>query len=122
MSNAASHAAAFRRDIARTKQVWTIEDDEGFPAPKVGDRRSMPFWSTRSRVEKIIASVEAYKGFRPHEVSLAEFEDEWLEDLERDGLLVGVNWSGPDATGYDVEPADVREWLEAMRESGELGG
>jgi hypothetical protein len=26
--------------------------------------------------------------------------------------LVGVNWSGKGATGYDVEPAVVREWLE----------
>ena len=30
--------------------------------------------------------------------------------------LIGVNWSGARATGYDVEPADVRGWLAALRE------
>ncbi len=30
-----------------------------------------------------------------------------LASLERDGLLVGLNWSGDRATGYDVEPASV---------------
>jgi hypothetical protein len=29
------------------------------------------------------------------------------------GLLVGLNWSGPKATGYDVEPQMVKEAVEA---------
>jgi hypothetical protein len=73
----------------------------------------MPFWSTRSRVERIIASVPAYAGFRPVEISLDEFQSHWLDGLEQDGLLVGINWSGARATGYDVEPRDVRDWLAA---------
>jgi Protein of unknown function (DUF2750) len=73
----------------------------------------MPFWSSRSRVEKIIASVPAYADFRPLRLTLDEFQSGWLDDLERDGLLIGINWSGPNATGYDVEPRDVRDWLAA---------
>ncbi len=81
----------------------------------------MPFWSTRERAERIIGSVPAYEGFRPLEVSLDEFEG-YLDELADDGLLVGVNWSGANATGYDVEPDDVRGWFEAMRERGDLTG
>jgi hypothetical protein len=92
--------------------VWTVEDDEGIPAPENADgQRAMPFWSTQSRVENIIASAPAYAGFRPRELSLDEFQERWLGGLEQDGLLVGINWSGGSATGYDVEPSDVREWL-----------
>jgi hypothetical protein len=84
------------------------------PAPlNEQGRRVMPFWSTRSRAEKIISSVPAYAGFRPCQLSLDEFQSRWLDGLERDGLLVGINWSGVSATGYDVEPRDVREWLAA---------
>jgi Protein of unknown function (DUF2750) len=57
----------------------------------------MPFWSSRSRVEKIIASVPAYADFRPLRLTLDEFQSGWLDDLERDGLLIGINWSGPNA-------------------------
>ena len=65
--------------------MWTLEDDDGIPA---------------------------YAGFRPKELTLEEFQTRWLDGLERDGLLVGINWSGDRAVGYDVEPRLVREWLE----------
>ena len=92
--------------------MWTLEDDKGIPAPENSEgRRVMPFWSTRSRVEKLIASVPAYAGFRPREIALDEFQSRWLDGLERDRLLVGINWSGHSATGYDVEPSDG--WLAA---------
>jgi hypothetical protein len=116
MSQSASQAAAFRKDILESGKVFTLEDDGGHPAPETAEgRRAMPFWSTRSRVEKIIATVEAYAGFRVAEWTLEEFEEE-LANLEDAEMLVGVNWSGSSATGYDVEPADVRGWLEALRE------
>jgi hypothetical protein len=112
LTQSASQAAAWRAEVQAAEAVWTVEDDEGMPAPENAEgRRAMPFWSSRARVEKIIATVPAYAGFRPRRLSLSEFEEEWLDDLERDGLLVGVNWSGRRATGYDVEVGDVREWF-----------
>jgi hypothetical protein len=35
--------------------------------------------------------------------------------LERDGVLVGVNWSGARATGYDVKPSEVVANVNAVR-------
>jgi hypothetical protein len=67
----------------------------------------MPFWSSVSRAQRVIDTVAAYRGFVVHELSLEEFRDRWLPGLRRDGLLVGVNWSGAGATGYDVEPDAV---------------
>jgi hypothetical protein len=32
--------------------------------------------------------------------------------MKKDGLLVGVNWSGARATGYDIEPSEVRRRVE----------
>ncbi|WP_084617517.1 DUF2750 domain-containing protein [Sinorhizobium arboris] len=44
-------------------------------------------------------------------ISLAVFRDRWLEGLEEDSIRVGINWSGGRATGFDVEPSDVRRRL-----------
>jgi hypothetical protein len=97
--------------------VWTIEDANGAPAPAGEDgRRVMPFWSTRSRAQRIIDTVPAYAGFVPRSLSLQAFEDRWLPGLQRDGLLVGINWSGARATGYEVGPETVAGWLIAQRE------
>jgi Protein of unknown function (DUF2750) len=67
----------------------------------------MPFWSKRSRAEKVVAGVPAYAGFDVVEVTVEEWRERWLPGLEADGLLVGINWSGPHATGYDITPAEV---------------
>jgi hypothetical protein len=70
-------------------------------------RRSMPFWSSKARVQKVIKTVPAYKGFTPIGFTWDDFVAQWVPDLKRDGYLVGVNWSGAHALGYDLEPDDV---------------
>ena len=113
MGQSASQAHAFYKDVAKNKKVWTIRDEGGYPAPKTRTgQRSQPFWSTLSRVQKIIKNVPAYNGFEPVELSWDEFRDKWLPGLIKDGLLVGVNWSGKNATGYDLDAPWVRECIE----------
>ena len=108
MSQAASQAAAFYREVVASGRVWGIRDKGGFPAPDGdGGKRAMPFWSSDQRARNIVATVPAYAGFEPVEIELEVFRKRWLVGLERDGLTVGVNWSGPRALGYDVEPAAV---------------
>jgi hypothetical protein len=110
VTQSASQAAAWRADVRANGTLWTVEDDDGIPAPSNAERRrAMPFWSTRSRVEKVTASVPAYARFRPRELTLEEFQTRWLDGVEHDRLLVGINWLGASATGYDVEPQGVRE-------------
>src|SRR5262245_25167379 len=107
MSVSAAHADAFYSEVVRDGAVWAIEDEGGFPAPEVNGVRTMPFWSSRSRAEKVTESVTAYQGFRPVALPLAEWRSRWLPGLRKDGCLVGLNWSGPRATGYDISPEDV---------------
>lgn len=113
MSQSASQAHAFYRDVARDRRLWTIRDAGGYPAPMNPDGlRAMPFWSTLSRAQRIIERVPAYQGFEPVELSWRDFRDVWVPDLIRQGQLVGVNWSGPRAVGYDLEPEDVLRRIE----------
>jgi hypothetical protein len=115
MTQAASQAWAFYRDVAKNKKVWTIRDAGGFPAPRTMEgKRSQPFWSSLSRVEKIIKNVPAYAGFEPYEISWFDFCRAWVPGMTKDGLLVGVNWSGDKALGYDLEPNQVQESVEAV--------
>ena len=43
--------------------------------------------------------------------------DAWLPGLHRDGMLVGLNWSGSRATGFEVPPLTFMENLAQMRNS-----
>jgi hypothetical protein len=116
MSQSASQAAIFYRDVEVSLKLWTIKDKDGFPAPKNRDGiRTMPFWSSKSRVEQIIDSVPAYKNFEPVEVNLNEFYNYWLQELKSDGQLVGINWSGKRAIGYDLAPETLIKWIDQIK-------
>lgn len=115
MSNAASHSHAFYLQVARQRKVWTVRDDGGFPAPMGSEgKRAQPFWSSLSRVLLIIKNVPAYSAFEPHEITWEAFRDRWLPGLKRDGILVGVNWSGDRAKGYDLESDSVHAAIDAQ--------
>ena len=115
MSQAGSQAWAFYRDVAKQRKVWTIRDDAGFPTSTTRDgKTAMPFWSSLSRVKKIISTVPAYAGFKPYELSWDDFCKAWVPGLTKDGLLVGVNWSGKKAIGYDMEPKRLQDNVEAV--------
>ena len=108
VSQAASQAAIFYRDVAKNLRLWTVEDDDGVPAPKNREgTRCMPLWSSQGRVEKIIKTAPAYSTFRPLEMSWDAFILEWAPDIAHNGMLVGVNWSGSHALGYDLDPRDL---------------
>lgn len=115
LSQSAAQANTFYCDVAKNGKVFSLRDKNGFPAPKGdGGKRSMPFWSTRSRVEKVIATVPDYSKFEVVELDWETFNKNWITGLNKDGLLIGVNWSGQKATGYDVSPINVRDNIEAL--------
>jgi len=118
MSNAATQANEFYKQVAATGIVWTIRDDAGIPVPESDGAKAMPFWSSQSRAELIIQEVPDYHGFTPMEISWQDFKDKWAPGLTRDGLLAGVNWSGSTASGYDMYPAELVKNVEtAIRNS-----
>jgi hypothetical protein len=120
VSTSAAQAAAFFAEAAAGGEVFGIKDAGGFPAPLSGSgERAMPFWSNRSRAEKVCASVPAYEGFGVVPLPLAEWRERWLSGLARDGLRVGLNWSGARATGYDFTPNEVLARLDAHGSSPE---
>ena len=117
MSQSASQAHAFYKEVGKTQVLYTLKDDRGFPAPITSSgRRAQPFWSSRSRVERIQSYAPAYSEFQVFEVSWNDFCRDFIPSFEHADLLVGVNWSGKNVTGYDLEPADVKKAVESYRE------
>ena len=116
MTTSAAQADAFYREVLASCTVWAIEDSEGFPAPTNSDgHRSMPFWSQQSRAEGVISKVAAYHGLSVVSLPLGEWRERWLPGLKRDDILVGLNWAGSRATGYDSDPDDVEKNLIARK-------
>ena len=114
LSQSASQANAFYREVNITNEVWTLKDLNGFPAPLNSEgKRVMPFWSSEKRVLKIIKTVVAYKEFSPVKIPLDIFFQKWLVGLKKDNFLAGVNWTGNRAIGYDIDPEALKANIEA---------
>jgi len=112
MSFSGAHRSAFRREAGREGRVFFVRDGEGLPAPVGrGGRRVVPFWSKPTRAGRVVDQVPAYRGFDVAGVDVDEWLDGWLARLATAGMLVGVNWAGARATGFDLTPAQVRQWF-----------
>ena len=114
MTVSAAQAGAFYREVVKGGVVYAVRDAAGFPAPLTSSgQRAMPFWSKRSRAQKVVDTVAAYGSLEVVAIPVDEWRSEWLPDLEQDGLQVGVNWSGANATGYDLSVADLLRNIDA---------
>ena len=69
----------------------------------------------KSRARKVIGNVKNYATFEVERLPLEKFAKTWLPGLQRDGLLVGINWSGEMASGYDMTPEEVADRLSIMK-------
>jgi hypothetical protein len=115
MSLSGAHKAAFRREVTQEGRVFAIRDERGYPAPVDADgHRAVPFWSKPTRARRVAGQVEAYVGFEVVSIEVDDWLAGWLPCLRRDGLLVGVNWAGARATGYDMTPAQVAQWFDRL--------
>ena len=111
-------AVTFYREVAENKILWTVRDGNGIPAPVNSDGvRVMPFWSSKNRAISVISNVPAYKEFESVSIDWRTFCEKWVPGLARDSLLVGINWTGKHATGYDIDPSEAQRNVEAVVEN-----
>jgi hypothetical protein len=85
MGQSAAQAAAFIEEVTIGHEVWTVKHEDGYIAPlNSGGPRAMPFWSKRSRAERVIAAVAASRDFEVVAITLDAWREPWLPGLEHD--------------------------------------
>lgn len=107
MTQAASQASAFYEEVASSRSAFTLLDHGNFLVFRVRDVDVVPFWSSRTRIARVQKDHARYRAFDCDEIDLDALVSRTFPDLEREGIHVGVNWSGARLTGYDVPVADV---------------
>jgi len=112
MSQSGSQAAAFFRDVRQSRVVWLVRGDDGSPTLLSEDgTRSLPFWSTSARAQR--ATKIWGHGLRVESMPLDTWCESVLPDTARDGLVIGINWSGPRLVGWSFTPMEVLNRLAA---------
>ncbi|MFF9607779.1 DUF2750 domain-containing protein [Streptomyces sp. NPDC014684] len=112
MSQSGSQAAAFFRDVRRSRTIWLVRGEYGSSTHLSADGvQSLPFWSTSARAQRA-AKVWGH-GLRVASIPLDTWVEHVLPDAARDGLVIGINWSGPRLIGWSFTSAEVLNRLAA---------
>ena len=66
----------------------------------------MPLWSSAELAQE--HCIEEWVDYTPCEISIADWLEFWIEDLNEDGVIIGVNWQ--ENTDYlEMELADFTQ-------------
>lgn len=104
--------STFFEETVQQKKVWTIANEEGAPIANNDEGESiMPFWSTKTKADKIINIVPAYRNYQVQEIPLEDFLNNWIYRLKKDNLLIGINWCGKGLIGHEMLPNEVFEQI-----------
>jgi hypothetical protein len=120
MSTSAAQARAFYEQAAQDKRVFTFTADDDYLVFPIQGREVVPFWSSRSRLDKVRADHPKYASYSVTEIPLNEFLGAVLTQFGDEKISVGVNWSGPRLTGFDISPEDLQRnigyWVNKLAE------
>jgi len=103
----------FLTQVKPTQVLWALQDKASedwvvLDSPSFENTDVMPIWSTQALAQQ--HCIEEWSDYIPCEISLAEWLEFWVEDLNEDGVIVGVNWQGQD-DDVEIELADFTQAL-----------
>ncbi|PWK47273.1 DUF2750 domain-containing protein [Pleionea mediterranea] len=64
----------------------------------------MPFFSHEDFAQALCS--DEWSIYQPHPIDLDDFIDNWLPGMQKDSLLVGVNWNS-ELEGLESEPLEL---------------
>lgn len=112
MSTSAAQASKFYEQVVKDGQVYTFLDRGSYLVYPVSGTEVIPFWSSRTRLEKIQSTLPKYSGYEIDEESFETFFTKTLGELEVAQIHFGINWSGSRLKGYNISAQELRKNLE----------
>ncbi|KPZ56824.1 DUF2750 domain-containing protein [Pseudoalteromonas sp. S3776] len=107
-----SQLVSFVEKVRLSEQVWALGgDDGGFvvcESNQFAETDVLLLWESEEAAKA--QCKEEWQEFTPVEINLDEFLDEWVEDLNEDSALVGLNWND-DQVCVEIEPVGLARAL-----------
>ena len=117
MSNAGAQAHKFYEEVAKNRVLWVakdIERDKFLEFDIANDEVSIPLWSSKSRVQRIIKlNPDLLEGLVPFEIEWDDFLEKYAPKLNEKNRKIGVNLSGKNITGFDRDINGVIQSVES---------
>jgi hypothetical protein len=103
----------FLTQVKPTQILWALQDKASedwvvLDSPSFENTDVMPLWSEQELAQQ--HCIDEWSDYIPCEISVAEWLEFWVEDLNDDGVIVGINWQGSD-DDVELELADFTQGI-----------
>jgi len=91
----------------KASEDWVVLDSIAFENTEV-----MPLWSSAALAQQ--HCIDEWSNYSPCEISLSDWFEFWLEDLNQDNVIIGIDWQleSKDEQAYlEMELADFTQAL-----------
>lgn len=104
---------AFLADVKPTQIIWALQDKSSedwvvLDSINFEETDVMPIWSTAELAQKQCS--EEWQDYIPAEITLTDWLEFWIEDLNEDGVIIGINWQS-EGECLEMELADFSQSL-----------
>lgn len=87
----------------KASEDWVVLDSIAYENTDV-----MPLWSSAALAQQ--HCIDEWANYIPCEILVSDWLEFWLEDLNQDGVIIGVNWQDDDKY-LEMELADFTQAL-----------
>lgn len=104
---------AFMTDVKSSQTLWALQEPESedyvvLDSINFENTEVMPLWSTVEQAQK--HCIEEWQAYQPVGISIAQWMEFWIEDLNEDNIIIGLNWpEGGDC--LEIELAEFTQFL-----------
>lgn len=103
----------FAESIRNSQQMWALNagNDEDWvvvDSQQFEEGEVFLVWSTEEAAKA--ACTDEWEIYTPSAIPVEEFLDFWVEELGKDGVLLGINWED-DQDNVEVEMVDLAKTI-----------
>ncbi|MPY26244.1 DUF2750 domain-containing protein [Shewanella psychropiezotolerans] len=118
MSEITTELASFIENVKQHQVVWGLQDETGegwvvCDSSEYEHTDVMPLWSSEANAK--VHCSEEWSDYQPVSITLVEFLEFWVSDLNDDGVLVGTDWLA-DQECLETDPIELAKSLVQVEE------
>lgn len=104
---------SFIDNVKESQMLWGLMDAEGegwvvCDSSEYEETDVMPLWSSEAKASE--HCTDEWSTYKATAIPLVEFLEYWVEDLNHDGVLVGVDWLANEEC-LECDPIDLAQSL-----------
>lgn len=108
----------FMADVKPSQTLWALQEPESedyvvLDSVNFENTDVMPLWSTAELAQS--HCVDEWQGYKAKQISVADWMEFWIEDLNEDNIIIGLNWP-EEGECVEVELAEFTQFLSEIEQ------